>query len=314
MKGADIPLAARIFAVVDAWDILTSAPPCGKGWSREFARQQILAQAGLRFDPEVVRTFVGMLTPEDLAESAATAMDPRAARRAARGDSRTLHRLDRFAMATRGARIHFVSALMLISVIPALAFFYITMRSFSGSPIGWSILIPLAINVVLLMVLGYSLLAKYPASIVRLRHWVEDLARGNPPMSMKLAADEDDLVAIESCLHEVVRQSQQRVQALELQTEALLVAERQRVAIEGLGAACHHLGQPATSISIALYMIRRANTSPEIVPLIDQCQQAADAMAEILQKLQSIASYRTEPYLSAASGRADADNQQILKL
>ena len=41
--------------------------------------------------------------------------------------------------------------------------------------------------------------------------------------------------------------------------------------------------------------------------------QAADAMAEILQKLQNIASYRTEPYLVSADGNSAAD-KQILKL
>ena len=143
---------------------------------------------------------------------------------------------------------------------------------------------------------------------------MEKLAKGDLPVRIELSADEDDLVAIERCLREVVRQSQQRVRMLELQTEALLVAERQRVAIEGLGAACHHLGQPATSITIALYMIRRANPSPEVAPLIDQGQQAADAMAEILQKLQHIANYRTEPYLLAVEGTPAADTNQILKV
>ena len=313
LKETTIPLAARIFAVADAWDILTAAPPCGKGWSKAFARQQIAAQAGKRFDPDVVKEFESILTAEDMTEAATQAVTDQEAERAARADAQPTHWFARFSMSTRGAKLHFVSALMLISVIPALAFFFITMRGFMGSPVGWDTLIPLAVNVALLMALGYSILAKYPASVVRLRRWMEGLAKDDMPMHIELSADEDDLVAIDRCLHKVVRQSQQRIHALEQQTEALLSAERQRVAIEGLGAACHHLGQPATSISIALYMIRRANTSPEIAPLIDQCQQAADAMAEILQKLQNIASYRTEPYLVSADGNSAAD-KQILKL
>ena len=134
------------------------------------------------------------------------------------------------------------------------------------------------------------------------------------PLHIEMPSDEDDLVAIEHCLIDIVRQSQQRIHTMERQTEALLIAERQRVAIEGLGAACHHLGQPATTLSISLFMIRRSNTSPEIAPLIDQCQQAADAMVDILQKLKYIANYRTEPYLLSVEGGPTADNPQILKV
>jgi putative two-component system response regulator len=314
LKAEAIPLAARIFAVADAWDILTAEPPCGKGGSKEFARQQIVEQAGKRFDPAVVKAFDAMLTPDDMIALIEPALTPKEARRAARADSRRARRHARFSMSSRGAKLHFVSALTLISVIPALAFLYMAMRGFIGSQIGWVTLVPLAITVAALMGLGYSILAKYPASVIRMRHWVEGLAKGNTPMHIELSSDEDDLVAIERCLREVVRQSQQRIRTLELQTEALLVAERQRVAIEGLGAACHHLGQPATSISIALYMIRRANTSPQVTPLIDQCQQAADAMAEILQKLQYIANYRTEPYLVTDDIAPVPDSQKILKL
>ncbi|MEI8242626.1 MAG: HD domain-containing phosphohydrolase [bacterium] len=314
LKAEAIPLAARIFAVADAWDILTSEPPCGKGWSKEFARQQIVEQAGKRFDPAVVKAFDAMLTPDDMIALTEPALTTKEAKRAARAESRRTRRHARFSMSSRGAKLHFLSALTLISIIPALAFLYMAMRGFIGSQIGWVTLVPLAITVAALMGLGYGILAKYPASVIRMRHWVEGLAKGNTPMHIELSSDEDDLVAIERCLREVVRQSQQRIRTLEQQTEALLIAERQRVAIEGLGAACHHLGQPATSISIALYMIRRANTSPQVTPLIDQCQQAADAMAEILQKLQYIANYRTEPYLVADESDPAPDIQKILKL
>jgi len=311
LKGADIPLAARIFAVVDAWDILTSAPPCGKGWTRAFSRQQILAQAGKRFDPEVVKAFDALLMPEDMEEDAASEISAAEAGHTAHIDHRHSHRLAHFSMSSRGAKLHFISAFMLISIIPALAFFYLAMRGFVGSPIGWAMLVPLAATVALLMTLGYGILAKYPASVIRLRHWAEGLAKGDMLLRIELPSDEDDLAAIERCLHQAVRQSQQRIHTLERQTEALLVAERQRVAIEGLGAACHHLGQPATRIFMALHMIRLANTSPQITPLLDQCQQATESMAEILQKLQHIAKYRTEPYLVSAEGSLAEDNQLL---
>ena len=57
LKGEQIPLAARIFAVVDVWDALTSDRPYRKAWSEEKVRQHIQAGAGTHFDPQVVKTF-----------------------------------------------------------------------------------------------------------------------------------------------------------------------------------------------------------------------------------------------------------------
>lgn len=60
LKGEEIPLAARIFAVVDSWDALCSERPYRRAWSREKAREYIREQAGKRFDPEVVEVFLRM--------------------------------------------------------------------------------------------------------------------------------------------------------------------------------------------------------------------------------------------------------------
>lgn len=61
LKGKEIPLAARIFAVVDVWDALTNDRPYRKAWSKEKALAEIVAQAGKQFDPEVVQAFVRLL-------------------------------------------------------------------------------------------------------------------------------------------------------------------------------------------------------------------------------------------------------------
>ena len=57
LKGEEIPLAARIFAVVDVWDALTSDRPYRKAWSRSKAREYMLSQAGKHFDPNIVEVF-----------------------------------------------------------------------------------------------------------------------------------------------------------------------------------------------------------------------------------------------------------------
>ena len=61
LRGNDIPLAARIFAVVDVWDALRSDRPYRAGWSAEKIREYILEQTGKHFDPQVVKTFIPML-------------------------------------------------------------------------------------------------------------------------------------------------------------------------------------------------------------------------------------------------------------
>lgn len=56
--GDQIPLAARIFAVVDVYDALCSRRPYREAWSPQRAITYISDQAGVEFDPDVVQVFV----------------------------------------------------------------------------------------------------------------------------------------------------------------------------------------------------------------------------------------------------------------
>ncbi len=58
LAGKAIPVAARIFAVVDVWDALTSDRPYRKAWSEKRAREYIQRNAGKLFDPRVVEEFL----------------------------------------------------------------------------------------------------------------------------------------------------------------------------------------------------------------------------------------------------------------
>lgn len=64
LKGEEIPLSARIFAIVDVWDALTSNRPYRKAWSREEALAYIQDQAGKHFDPQVVDAFLSLMGDE----------------------------------------------------------------------------------------------------------------------------------------------------------------------------------------------------------------------------------------------------------
>jgi PAS domain S-box-containing protein len=58
LKGEAIPLAARVFAVVDVWDALISDRPYRKRWDPEKALEYIRQQSGAYFDPAVVEAFL----------------------------------------------------------------------------------------------------------------------------------------------------------------------------------------------------------------------------------------------------------------
>lgn len=65
LEGEEIPLPARIFAVVDVWDSLRSDKPYRKAWSRVEAVAHIQEAAGKHFDPEVVDVFLKAIWKED---------------------------------------------------------------------------------------------------------------------------------------------------------------------------------------------------------------------------------------------------------
>ncbi|MDD5367722.1 MAG: GAF domain-containing protein [Anaerolineaceae bacterium] len=60
LVGDQIPLSARIFAVVDVWDALTSNRPYRKAWPEAKVREYICSRAGIDFDPSVVAAFIQM--------------------------------------------------------------------------------------------------------------------------------------------------------------------------------------------------------------------------------------------------------------
>jgi len=58
LKGAQIPLAARLFSAVDVFDALTSDRPYRSAWSRDHAIKYLKEQAGTKFDPLVIKSFL----------------------------------------------------------------------------------------------------------------------------------------------------------------------------------------------------------------------------------------------------------------
>jgi len=64
LKGEEIPLSARIFAVVDVFDALTSDRPYRKAWTKEDSLKYIKEQSGSHFDPDIIRGFLDVLSDQ----------------------------------------------------------------------------------------------------------------------------------------------------------------------------------------------------------------------------------------------------------
>jgi HD-GYP domain-containing protein (c-di-GMP phosphodiesterase class II)/PAS domain-containing protein len=61
LKGDQIPLPARIFAIVDVWDAMRSDRPYRDAWPKDEVINHIKEQNGKHFDPEVVESFLEII-------------------------------------------------------------------------------------------------------------------------------------------------------------------------------------------------------------------------------------------------------------
>ncbi len=64
LKGNQIPLAARVFAIIDVWDALNSDRPYRKAWSEDEISAYLRSNTGSHFDPEVAEAFFQLLATE----------------------------------------------------------------------------------------------------------------------------------------------------------------------------------------------------------------------------------------------------------
>jgi response regulator RpfG family c-di-GMP phosphodiesterase len=66
LKGETIPLAARIFSIIDVWDALRSDRSHRKGRPRKDGEDYLRNQSGLQFEPNIVEVFMQVLKNEHL--------------------------------------------------------------------------------------------------------------------------------------------------------------------------------------------------------------------------------------------------------
>jgi len=61
LKGEEIPLLARLFAVVDTWDALRSERVYRPAWSAEKTAAYLKENSGIKYDPHIVEVFLGLI-------------------------------------------------------------------------------------------------------------------------------------------------------------------------------------------------------------------------------------------------------------
>ncbi len=94
---------------------------------------------------------------------------------------------------------------------------------------------------------------------------------------------------------------------------AIREAEQQTAMLASVGAACHHLGQPATVIlnNIMLMKMRQPGADKEDLELMDAILSASERVAEILHKLNAVSEYRTVPYITRET---EGESSRILDI
>lgn len=218
-------------------------------------------------------------------------------------------------------------AFALTSVVPALAFYYLG-ATLHGKPedIPFPAILTVLMSTIVTAISGYLILRKYPKNIIKLRKYITDVAEGALPERIDLEGigNSDDLKYIEFGFNTILCEMAGRLRiieekykiesglrkALEERQQALLRAERHRVMIQSLGAACHHLGQPATTLRMRLFILKeRAQTLDEMRE-IQMSINEVDAISAVLRRLQEVNEFRTESYLRDG----DAQDREILAI
>ena len=235
----------------------------------------------------------------------------------------------RCTLASRGARHQIAIAIILVAVLPVLVVCFIALaESFTAGPYSFGAKVVICAFTFVLALSGYSILSKYPVNILKLRQHLRKIAEGELPDKITLLNSEDDIKAIEDYLNTVLAELRRKVNLLEeqlqltremknaikSQQDELLEAERHRVMIQSLGAACHHIGQPTTVLGLHLHFLKSQVSSPRDQAVIEECVKALDSLAEVLEKLRHVSEYRTVPYRTFYANENRGEDREILDI
>lgn len=213
----------------------------------------------------------------------------------------------------QGTRYQLAVAVTLMSSIPLLAFAYVVNGFLRTNTVNLRVVYLMMPAVIALVGLGILLLVRHSREVLRLRRYLALVAKGDMP-TIRTEDASEDFAAMERDLGAVIRQTDEKVKIIESQSRKLLHSEQQRVMVETVGAACHHLAQPATVIGVYLDLMRRKETSPELRAMIEECQSAATDVHNVLRRLQDVARYQTETVGAPKEDGASSADRCILKI
>ena len=205
-------------------------------------------------------------------------------------------------------------SIVLMAIIPSLSLFYLgtvvatNSRYFS---VGTLLLIGLLTTAVAAP--GFVILRKYPKNIMKLRRYITDISKGTLPDKIELedAQTSDDLQYIESHFNHVLEKMRQRIasaekqfetertlrETVEQQQEILIEAERHRTMVQTIGAACHHIGQPAAVLQLRMDLLQNLASNEQEREEIEGCIKSVTQITDVLQQLQRVNEFRTVPYI-----------------
>lgn len=234
-------------------------------------------------------------------------------------------RLGYLSMQSQRSRAYLSAALALVSVIPVLCA-VVVMLSLYNDVLPDSLFLQNGAGLAgaLGILGGYYLLRIYPRNLVRLRQYLEQLANEEFPERAQLLPGELDMRHVEYALNRVIGKLQEKIRQLDealqqsksmletiaAQSEEIVAAERQRVMIESLGAACHHIAQPTTLLSLYLSQLRDLEPETFAEQNLEQCLEAVEQISEVLRKLKATSEYRTVPYGAVPFRRAGASQPE----
>ena len=219
----------------------------------------------------------------------------------------------KWSMESRGSRRQIGAATALMAILPNMVICYVFLFSDDDT---YSLPAKLILGglVCLLAVSGYLLLNRYPKKVSRLRQYLKQIAEGELPEKIVLHESENDVRDVEEFLNIILEELRKKVALLESQQEELLEAERHRVMINSLGAACHHIGQPASILRAHLHFLKGQVSGAAELNEIRECEQTVDSIAEILDKLRGVSEYRTVPYRTFPVEGPPGDDMEILDI
>ncbi len=229
------------------------------------------------------------------------------------------------------SRAYLEAALALTTVIPMLCFCVIMLSVFTDL-LPDSTLLRAGVGGAGIMAAGagYVMLRVYPANLERLRQYLSQIAAEDLPAKAELLPGEQDFSDIEVYLNDIIggfqdkitrldaelERTRQLMMTIERQSSELMTAERQRVMMESLGAACHHIGQPTTVLSLYLTRLRDQRAVDIEESELEACLTAVASISTILKKLMRVSTYRTVPYvvLRNTDGTAEDETFKILDI